>query len=200
MLCRVFLLLIMTLVVQPFALQAASQQHQEVEWKPLIVYYSLSGSTAVVARELECALGCRLFEITSLRRRTGFWTVNCVIDQLFDRDDLPGPVTVDAAQYNPLILACPIWIHRFASPMRTFLAGRSLDGKEVFVIVTHQGNCGVKDEQAIRRFLAGRGMQVKGYAAVLTRNRTQAEIIDATRQCIEQNFFDMEKAVSITNN
>lgn len=183
----------LALVLQAGVLSARPQQSPEAQWKPLVVYYSLSGSTAIVARELGRELSCGLLEITSLRRRTGFWKVNCVMDQLFDRDDLPGPVTVDAAQYNPLILACPIWIHRLASPMRTFLANRSLAGRDVFVIVTHQGNCGAKDEQAVRRFLAGRGMRLKAYAAVLTRNRTQAEIIDDTRHLMARNFSTCER-------
>lgn len=170
------------------------------DWRPLLIYYSLTGTTRIVAAELGRALRCEQLELMSLRDRAGFWKVNCVIDQLFDRDDLAGPVKLDAAQYNPIIIACPIWIHRLASPMRTFLDHRRIAGKDVYAIVTHQGNYGEKDEQAIRRFLAAQGMRLKEYGAVLTRGKTEAEIADETKSIINGNFFKMEKPVSSTTN
>ena len=103
---------------------------------------------------------------------------------------------LDAWQYNPIIIACPIWIHRLASPLRTFLNHRRLAGKDVYVIVTHQGNYGEKDEQAVRQFLAAQDMHLKGYSAVLTRGRTEAEIVDDTKGIIKRNFSEMEKPVS----
>jgi multimeric flavodoxin WrbA len=164
--------------------------------RPLLIYYSLTGNTRIVAAELGSAIGCERLELTSMRERTGFWKVNCVIDQLFDRDDLPGPVRIDVSRYNPIIIACPIWIHRLASPMRTFLDHRRLAGKDIYVIVTHQGNYGGKDEQSVRQFLAAQDMRLKGYGAVLTRGRTEAEIVDDTKGIIKRNFPEMEKPVS----
>jgi hypothetical protein len=170
-------------------------QQQEASWRPLIVYYSLTGSTRIVAAELGRVPGCERMELTSLRKRTGFWKVNCVFDQLFDREDELGAVALDAAQYSPIIIACPIWIHRLASPMRTFLDHRRLAGKHVYVVVTHQGNYGEKDKQAVRRFLELQGMHCAGYGAVLTRGRTESEIVDQTKRFIEINFPEMKTSV-----
>ena len=191
-------LLCMVLTFYSFRPAAAGAQGQktEVTGRPLLIYYSLTGNTRIVAAELGRVLGCERLELTSLRERTGFWKVNCVFDQLFDRDDLPGPVKVDASQYNPIIIACPIWIHRLASPMRTFLDHKRLAGKDVYVVVTHQGNYGEKDEQVVRQFLAAQDMHLKGYGAVLTRGRTEAEIINEAKSIIKRNFSAMEKSVS----
>ena len=191
-------LLCTVLTFYSFRPAAAGEQGQKTyaNWRPFLIYYSLTGNTRIVAAELGSAFGCERLELTSLRERTGFWKVNCVFDQLFDRDDLPGPVTLDASQYNPIIIACPIWIHRLASPMRTFLNHRRLAGKDVYVIVTHQGNYGDKDEQAVRQFLTAQDMHLKGYGALLTRGRTEAEIVDETKGIIKRNFSEMEKPVS----
>jgi hypothetical protein len=182
------------------AAAGAQGQQAGAAWRPLLIFYSLTGNNRIVAAELGRAFGCERLELTSMRERTGFWKVNCVIDQLFDRDDLPGPLKLDAAQYNPIIIACPIWIHRLASPMRTYLDHQRLAGKDVYAIVTHQGNYGEKDEQAVKHFLAAQGMHLKGYGAVLTRGRTEAEIVDETKSIIKRNFSAMEKSVSGNNN
>jgi len=39
-------------------------------------------------------------------------------------------------------------------------------------------------------------MHLKGYGAVLTRGKTEAEIVDATKAIIKRNFSEMEKSVS----
>jgi hypothetical protein len=192
-----FTLLLFFAVLAAYILNPAAASAQEQPARhPLILYYSLTGTTRLVAAELGSAFGCERLELTSMRERTGLWKVNCVIDQLFDRDDLPGPVTLDASQYNPIIIACPIWIHRLASPMRTFLGHRRLAGKDVYVVVTHQGNYGDKDDQVVRQFLAAQDMHLKGYGAVLTRGRTEAEILNDTQSIIKRNFSAMEKSVS----
>lgn len=181
------------LMLRPAA--ALELRNPEADVKPLVIYYSLSGTTEIVALELSRALGCELLELTSLRKRKGFWKINCVVDQLFDRDDLPGPVELEAGKYNPVIIASPIWIHRFASPVRTFLNNQRLEGKTAYAIVTHQGNCGIRDEKAVRRFLELQGMHCAGYGAVLTRGRTKSEIADETKRFIEINFPEMKTVV-----
>lgn len=177
----------------------APQRGADAAWRPLLIYYSLTGRTGIVAATIGGRLGCEVLALTSLRKRTGLWKVNCVFDQLFDRDDELGPVAVDAARYNPLIIAGPIWIHRLASPLRTFLKQRNLAGRDVYVIVTHQGNYGDKDEQAVRRHLAGRGMRLKGYGAVLTRGKTEADIRNAAKSFAERYFSQMEKTTATNN-
>jgi hypothetical protein len=197
---KYFILLLFFTALVIFAYQPFSAGAQVpaagATWRPLVIYYSLTGNNRIVAAELGNAFGCERLELTSMRERTGFWKVNCVIDQLFDRDDLPGPVKLDASQYNPIIIACPIWIHRLASPMRTFLDHKRLASKDVYVVVTHQGNYGEKDEQAVKSFLAAQDMHLKGYGAVLARGRTEAEIISETKSIIKKNFSEMEKSIS----
>ncbi len=197
---RLTLLLFFAVLAAYVLDQAKASAQEQPARHPLIIYYSLTSNTRIVAAELGSEFGCERLELTSMRERTGFWKVNCVIDQLFDRDDLPGPVKLDYTQYNPIIIACPIWIHRLASPMRTFLDHKRLTGKDVYVVVTHQGNYEEKNEQAVRQFLADQDMHLKGYGAVLTRGKTEAEIINETKSIIKRNFPEMEKPFSGNSN
>lgn len=60
--------------------------------KPLIVYYSRSGTTRTIAQELSRNLSCEIEEIISQKNRRFWGILTCVHDQLFDRDDNIKPI------------------------------------------------------------------------------------------------------------
>ena len=155
---------------------AASPAADAAYRRPLIIYYSRLGTTRTIAREMARNLDCEIEEIISNKNRHGLWTVNCVFDQLFDRDDDVVPLYRDVRKYNPVIIAAPIWIHRFASPLRTLLKSLDVRGKDVYVLVTNQGNYSDKDEKNVRDSLAERGAVIMGYASIMTRDKTENDL------------------------
>lgn len=86
--------------------------------KTLIVFYSFSSNNKVLARYLQDRLGADLHEIAERKARTGF---AILLDVLFRRT--PEIVQADLAwpQYEQVVLVAPIWNHRIASPLRSFL-------------------------------------------------------------------------------
>jgi flavodoxin len=155
---------------------AASPAANAVHRRPLIIYYSRLGTTRTIAREIARDLPCEIEEVISNENRHGLWTVNCVFDQLLDWDDDVVPLYRDVREYNPVIIAGPIWIHRFATPLRTLLKSLDLRGKDVYVLVTHQGNYSEKDEKHVRDSLAERGAVITGYASIMTRDKAEHEL------------------------
>jgi multimeric flavodoxin WrbA len=149
--------------------------------RPLVIYYSLTGTTRILAQEIARELGCDMVELKSERSRSGFWKVNCVFDQLLDREDDLAPVTKSLELYNPIILAAPIWIHRYASPMRTFLKQAHLHGKDVYAIAAHRGNYREQDGQGIMRLLASRSRCLKGYVAICTKEKDPQQLQEKLR-------------------
>jgi len=156
--------------------------------KPLVIYYSRLGTTRTVAREMAQNLKCEIEEIISNENRHGLWTVNCVFDQLLDWDDDVVPLYHDVTAYNPVIIAGPIWIHRFATPLRTLLKSLDLRGKDVFVLVTNQGNYSEKDENTVRNSLKERGAHIRGYAEVMTRDKTENDLKQETLRVLEDLY------------
>jgi len=156
--------------------------------KPLVIYYSRLGTTRTVAREMAQNLKCEIEEIISNENRHGLWTVNCVFDQLLDRDDDVVPLYHDVTAYNPVIIAGPIWIHRFATPLRTILKSMDLPGKDIYVVVTNQGNYSEKDENNVRNSLKERGAHIRGYAGIMTRDKTENDLKQETRRVLEDLY------------
>ena len=179
---KTLLLLFLLLLLLPEAVIssadkiAAAQAVDAALGRPLIIYYSRLGTTRTIARELARNLNGEIEEIISNKNRHGLWTVNCVFDQLFDRDDDVVPLYRDVRVYNPVIIAGPIWIHRFASPLRTLLKSLDLRGKDVYVLVTNQGNYSEKDENNVRNSMAERGAVIRGYASIMTKGKCDRDL------------------------
>ena len=155
--------------------------------RPLVIYYSLTGTTRVLAEEAALRLGCDTLELKSRVDRCGFFKVNCVFDQLLDRDDDLEPVTCALDSYNPIILAAPVWIHRYASPMRTFIKQVSLKNKDVYAITANRGNYRLEDEQGIMRELASRSRYLKGYIAICTKDKQPQQLRNELNQELNQS-------------
>lgn len=160
---------------------AATPDAPAISDRPLLIYYSRLGTTRIIAREIARTLACEIEEIISNKNRHGPWTVTCVFDQLFDCDDDVVPLYHEVKNYNPIIIAGPIWIHRFASPVRTLLKTLDLHHKDVFVIVTNQGNYSETDENNVKSSLTDRGANIRGYASIMTKEKSEMTLRQESR-------------------
>ena len=146
------------------------------ESHPLIVYYSRSGKTRMVANILMDQLSCEIGEIKSTRKRTGFGIITCVLDQLFNRDDQIEPLKKDVKRFNPIIIASPIWLGKLSSPARTFIKQAGLQGKEVYVFLTYNGNLSKEEENILKKEISTQGFKLKGLYKIITKDVTEKEI------------------------
>ncbi|WNL44056.1 flavodoxin [Dyella sp. BiH032] len=88
----------------------------------LIAYYSRSGTTRQVARQLADKLGADLYAIQDARPRRGlFGYLQSALEAM--RGSLPDikPCTTPLSQYDMVVLGTPVWMGHLASPMRRFL-------------------------------------------------------------------------------
>jgi flavodoxin len=145
--------------------------------KTLIVYYSRSGKTEIVAKELAEQLSCDIEEISSKKNRQGFGGIlTCVFDSVFDRYDEIETVKGDVKGSDQLIIVSPIWIHRVSSPVRTFIKDAGLQGKDIYLILTYNGSLEQEHEQEIKTRLAAHNVNLKGLSKIITKEKTEADI------------------------
>ena len=144
--------------------------------KPLILFYSRTGTTRTIARELAKQLSWEIEEVISRKNRHYLGTVTCVFDQLFDRNDDIGPVKRDLSVYDLLLIASPVWIHEISSPMRTLLKESGLKDKDVFLVLTNNGNFDEEDEKGIREKITSYGLLVKGSYPVCTMDKDEVAL------------------------
>jgi flavodoxin len=110
--------------------------------KAIVVYYSLSGNTKLiaqtVARELHADL-CGIETQKAFPRARWLQMVICGAGTVFKRKpELKGGVA-DLSPYDLVVLGCPVWAGSYATPMATFLATPSLKGKRVAVFASSGG-------------------------------------------------------------
>jgi flavodoxin len=154
---------------------------------PLIVYYSRSGNSRLVADTLKEQLSCKVACIQSTKNREGFLGVlTCVLDQLMDREDIIKPLATDPKDYNPVILVSPIWIGKLASPARTFIKQTKLEGKDMYLVLTYNGRLNEEKEKNLAEAITAQGVQLKGIYKIITKEKTEEEIKKEVRSQLEQ--------------
>jgi flavodoxin len=167
--------------------------------KPIIVYYSRTGKTRIVANTLNDQLSCEIEEIKSTEDREGFWgVITCVLDSLLDRDDVIEPFNKDLKGYNPIIIASPIWIGKLSSPARTFIKQSGLNGKEVYIVLTYNGSLTEEKENILKEGLTSQGTNLKELYKVVTKEKTDEEIKKDISTQLEKRPIATKKVASGT--
>ena len=113
--------------------------------KTLVVYYSASGNTARVAKDISAATGADLFEIVPTQVYTSDdlnWTnANSRVSREHDDESLRNvPLTsttvADWSSYDTVFIGYPIWWGIAAWPVNNFVTDNDFTGKTVIPFAT----------------------------------------------------------------
>lgn len=110
--------------------------------KILVVYYSWSGNTGIVANQIKEITGADIFEIELVEP---FSTDYSTVAQEYREDNRTGTIrklkkTVEnLSSYDVIFIGAPIWGGTRALPMKSFLHEHDLNGKTVVPFTTHGG-------------------------------------------------------------
>ncbi len=111
--------------------------------KTLIVYYSRSGTTRVVARALAKDLPADIEEIHCNRYARGFSNyLLAVYESWKGKRPRIDPLAHALSEYELVVIAGPIWAFRPATPLRTFLTQERIRLRRVAFLLTHGGTAG----------------------------------------------------------
>ena len=122
----------------------------EAAGKPLVVYFSWSGSTEALAREIQAQTGADIFRIEEAEAYPKSYneTLGRARAELRDnaRPALKQAKIVNLADYDTVFIGAPNWWNSIPMPVATFLEANDLSGKTVAQFLTHGGggvaNCG----------------------------------------------------------
>ena len=139
----------------------------------LIMYYSKTGKTRIVAEEFKALIpDARLVEIQSNvgMMKAVFW------HQLFSRNACNEPISVDLEKYDRIILCSPIWLQKISSPMRTIINTVPLKGKQVELFVVCAGHFGEGGQSKLKKQLAAKEITMQSLSIIKSGGKTDAEI------------------------
>lgn len=109
--------------------------------KILVVFYSRSGTTRAVAKDLSAKLGSSIDEIVEPRSRNGFLGYSRSIIEARRRQcaDI-APEKFDPSSFDLVVIGTPVWAWSVSSPVRAYLAANRDRLPEVAFFCTLGGN------------------------------------------------------------
>ena len=140
----------------------------------LVAYYSLSGNTARVARDLAARLNADIESIQDLEHGTGLLgRLAAVFDALRKAPASIGTIQHDPTAYELIVVGTPVWVGQMTPAVRAYLQAIRGRTRNVALFVT-SGNTGIEkiapsmETLAERQAAASIGFNAKELAAAAT--------------------------------
>ena len=111
--------------------------------KALVVYYSYSGNTKLIAETIASALDADIEPLKPEKplNASGAGYVMWGLRQLVSQSKPPLlPLEHDPSAYDLIIIGTPVWSYTYAPPVRTFLEDTDLSGKQAALFCCHGGD------------------------------------------------------------
>lgn len=121
------------------ALTAACGGHKHEAQKVLVLYYSQTGNTKMVAEEIANRLNADIEEIVMINPYDTCFAATierCKEEQAQGISPEIQPIKADLSQYDLIFVGYPIWFGTFAPPIATWLSNVDLSGKKVALFCT----------------------------------------------------------------
>lgn len=108
--------------------------------RSLVVFYSLTGHTRAVAKEIASEAHCEVGEIIDSAPRTAVWgRLRAMLEVLFGfrpQISYQGP---DPKNFDTIVIGSPIWASHIASPISRFLSERRVDAGRIACFFCYGG-------------------------------------------------------------
>ena len=121
--------------------------------KTLVVYYSLTGNTEGIAKQIAEKLGADIEKIELVEPYKGSYQQ--IVDEVNDEAQRGvqrpiKPLKHSIKNYDRIIVGTPTWWYKMASPIQTFLSSNDFTGKTVVPFMTNAGWPGTVIEDMTR--------------------------------------------------
>ena len=136
---------ILLLMCVALTLSACGQNKKAM--KTLVAYFSATGTTEAVAKDLAEVTGATLYEIKPEVRYTAAdldWTVKTSRSSVEMQDKSSRPAIIkdlrDADSYDRIFIGFPVWWYTAPTIINTFIEEYGFEGKEVVFFATSGGS------------------------------------------------------------
>jgi flavodoxin len=154
--------------------------------KSLVVYYSMTGKTRLVAQAIAEALNATLVEITE--RRPIPWPfvyVSGSFRAITNRGSKINPMHVDLKEYERIFVGSPIWGSRPAPAINSFIYQTNFEGRSIIPFFTMGGTTPEKALANITAKIEKRQGKVAGSFAITSNRVSDGEIIARAKEAIK---------------
>jgi flavodoxin len=155
--------------------------------KPLVVYYSLTGKTKLVAEAISDMLGAALVEVEE--RRPVPWPfvyVSGGFRAMTNRGSRIDPVDVDLNQYERIFVGSPIWASSPTPAINSFICQTNFEGRSIIPFFTMGGTTSEKALANITAKIERSRGKVVGSFAITSYKVADEEMIASAKEAIEK--------------
>ncbi|WP_087366847.1 flavodoxin [Cloacibacillus sp. An23] len=131
----------------------------EAAGKALVVYFSWSGNTEALAKEIQAQTGADIFRIETVEPYPEDY--NATVDQgraeqrANARPALKQAKIDNLAEYDTIFIGAPNWWSSIPMPVAAFLEANDFSGKTVAQFVTHGGGGTANCDDDLRKLCPG---------------------------------------------
>jgi len=154
--------------------------------KSLVVYYSLTGKTKLVAQVITEALNATLVEIkeTKPRKLWPFVYLTGGFAAITNRGSKINPVDVDLKQHERIFIGSPIWGSRPAPAINSFIYQTDFEGRSIIPFFTMGGDNSEGALANIKAKIERSQGKVAGCFAITSSRLSDEEIIARAKEAI----------------
>jgi flavodoxin len=155
--------------------------------KSLVVYYSLTDKTELVAQVIAEALNATLLEIEERRPiPIPFVYLSGGFAAFTNRGREIKPIGVDLKQYERIFIGSPIWASRPAPAINSFIYQTNFEGRSVIPFFTMAGDNAEKALANITAKIEKSQGKVVGSFAITSYKMSDEEIIAGAKEAIKK--------------
>jgi menaquinone-dependent protoporphyrinogen IX oxidase len=156
--------------------------------KALVVYYSLTGKTRLVAQVMAEALNATLLEIKETKpRKTGLLTYLIGgYEAVMNRGSGINPIDVDIKQYEAIFIGSPVWASRPAPAVNSFIYRTNFEGRSIVPFFTMGGKNSEKALANITAKIERSQGKVAGSFTITSYGLSDEEIIARAKEAIKE--------------
>lgn len=110
--------------------------------KKIIVYYSYTNHTKMIAEDIQKQLQCDILELKPVKAYSSDYDTVVAQEQNNESAKRTPEIenkNLDLSKYDEIILGTPVWWYTIAPVARTFLKENDLSGKKIMPFATNAG-------------------------------------------------------------
>jgi flavodoxin len=156
--------------------------------KSLVVYYSLTGKTKLVARTIAEALDAQILEIEEKRPVPWpFVYVSGGFRAMTNRGSRINPVDIDLRQYEQIFIGSPVWASSPAPAINSFIYQTDFEGRSVIPFFTMGGTTPEKPVANIKAKIEKSRGKMAGSFAITSYKVSDEQMKARAREAIKNH-------------
>lgn len=161
--------------------------------KALVVYYSLTGKTKLVAQVITEALNATLVEIKERKPRKLGPSLYAIggFEARTNKGSKINPIDIDLRQYETIFIGSPTWGSRPAPAVNSFIYKTNFEGRSIIPFFTMAGDNSEKALANITAKIEKNQGKVVGSFAITSYEVSDEEIIARAKEAI-RNYRGVE--------